>query len=339
MPALDGAVVEVRRSDEALRPGDAGYATTLQLYWLGSGCHLIQLGGTAVLTDPFVTNEFDPLGGLRSDPARVDATLARIPVPSAVLINHSHHDHILDAHAAMSLPEWENRSVPLYGGQSAVNILAGFRGGAIEPRWHAVRHRQQFAVAAGPGGRPATVTAFQSEHPPHLKCGFTLADGIVAHPRTTPPRRLRHFQAGEVFNYLIELRGPSGVTFNVFYLGAPAPLDEHLECLPPAGTCIDVAIILAPTADNVRGYPEEHLAVMKPRHVVLSHFNTFFKDDPDQQLTLAGVDFVKMPKLSRDVQATFARNAATYPKFERLHIPAITVVGEAGTTRNVTRLR
>ena len=39
MPAMDGAVVEVRRSGVSLAPGDPGYADTLQLSWFGSGCH------------------------------------------------------------------------------------------------------------------------------------------------------------------------------------------------------------------------------------------------------------------------------------------------------------
>ncbi len=55
----------------------------------------------SVLTDPFVTNELD-LFHMGSNPQRIRTTLARIAPPDCVLINHSHHDHILDAHAAMA---------------------------------------------------------------------------------------------------------------------------------------------------------------------------------------------------------------------------------------------
>ncbi len=72
---------------------------------------------------------------------------------------------------------------------------------------------------------------------------------------------------------------------------------------------------------------------------MLSHFNTFAKEDPDAQLALGGIDFVKMPKLSRDVQSTFAGNVTAYPQFEKLHIPAITVMGEGGEARNVIHIR
>ena len=338
MPAVDGAVIEIRRSDHALREGEPGYSNQLQLSWFGSACHLIRLGGVSVLTDPFVTNDFN-LSGMESNPDRIDATFGRNNPPDAVLLNHSHHDHILDAYPAMSLPKWQARGVPLYGGRSALNLLAGYQGGQIDARWHSVEHGSRIRIAGTKPGYSAVVTAYQSIHGPHLKCGYTLANGVVNRPRTTPPRHLTDFQAGEVFNYLIEMRAPGGVHFNVFYLGAPYHLDERPECLPPAGTRIDVAIILAPAADHVRGYPREHLARLRPKNIVLSHFNTFFREDPDQQLAAGPLDFVKMPKLSREVQATFARNATDYPGFEKLFIPAITVMETDGNARNVIRIR
>lgn len=338
MPAVDGAVIEIRRSDHALREGEAGYSDQLQLFWFGSACHLIRLGGVSVLIDPFVTNDLK-LTGMVSDPARVEATLGRIAPPDAVLVNHSHHDHILDAYPAMSLPQWKTRGVPLYGGRSAVNLLAGYEGGKIDARWHAVEHGSRMRIAGTKPGFSAVITAFQTNHGPHLECGYTFANGLIDQPRTTPPYHLTDFQTGEVFNYLIEMRAPGGVRFNVFYLGAPFHLDERPECLPPAGTRIDVAIIPVPSADNVRGYPSQHLARLRPKNIVFSHFNTFVREDPDEQLAVGAVDFVKMPKFSRSAQATIARNSASWPDFEKLFIPAITVMEKDGGARNVIRIR
>jgi hypothetical protein len=48
---------------------------------------------------------------------------------------------------------------------------------------------------------------------------------------------------------------------------------------------------------------------------------------------------VNLPRLSREVQASFALNEASYPGFEKLYIPAITRIGENGEARNVIRLR
>ncbi len=338
MPAVDGAVIEIRRSDHALRESETGYPDTLQLFWFGSGCHLIQLGGVSVLTDPFVTNDLKP-SGMVSDPGRVGATFGRIAPPDAVVLNHSHHDHILDAYPAMALPQWEAKGVPLYGGKTALNLLAGYNGGRTDARWHAAVPGRQVRIAGAKKGYTAVITAYRSAHGPHLKCGYTLANGSIEQPRTTPPGSLLDFQAGEVFNYLIEMRAPGGVSFNVFYLGAAFHLDELPQSLPPAGTRIDAAIILAPTADNVRGYPREHLARLRPKNIVFTHFNTFAREDPDEQLAWGPFDFVKLPKFSRSVQATFARSAASYPDFEKLYIPVITVIEKDGSARNVIRIR
>lgn len=338
MPALDGAVIEIRRSDRAPPAGARGHSDELQLYWFGSACHLIRLGDVSVLTDPFVTNDLQAFG-LASDPARVEATLGRIDPPDAVVVNHSHHDHLLDAYPALSLPRWKARGVPLYGGSSAIHLLAGFEAGRIDPRWHAVQHGSRIRLSGTPPGYSVTLTAYQTKHAAHLKCGYTFANRRIARPRTTPPRNLTDYQSGEVFNYLIELRAPGGVEFNVLYLGAPYHLDKLPESQPPAGTRIDVAIILAPSADNVRDYPREHLARLQPKHIVLSHFNTFITEDPDEQLAYGPVDFVNLPRLSREVQAAFALNEASYPGFEKLYIPALTRIDDQGRARNVIRIR
>jgi L-ascorbate metabolism protein UlaG (beta-lactamase superfamily) len=339
MPALDGAIVEVRRSDGPLRRGDSGYESTLQIYWFGTACHLIQLGDARVLTDPFVTNRLS-LNSMESDPQRVAATLARIQVPDAVLVNHSHHDHILDGYAAMSLDSWRSRGVPLFGGRSCRNLLAGWRDEEVLNRCHVVADDGgSFPVRIAANGYSVRVTAYRTEHSPHLKCGYTLANGMIKEPRTSPPKNFFDYQCGETFNFLVEMSGPAG-SFRVFYLGSPFDLDKRPESIPPAGTPIDVVIMLAPSAENVRGYPEEHLARLRPRHIILSHFNTFAKEDPDEQLSLLGIDFAGLPKLSRDIQSTFVDNAVSYPEFEKLHIPAITVMGEQGDdARNVIRIR
>jgi L-ascorbate metabolism protein UlaG (beta-lactamase superfamily) len=339
MPAADGAVIEIRRSDGAVAKSDSSYEKTLQIYWFGTACHLIQLGNISVLTDPFVTNDFK-LAGMKSSPPRVAETLGRIHPPDLILVNHSHHDHVLDAFTAMSQSTWRKQKVPLFGGTSCKNLLAGWRDAEVDARVHAIPDaggRLSLSPALE-NGHQIKVTAFRSKHSPHLKCGFTLANGIIKRPRKSVPRSFLNFQAGEVFNFLIELKSPSA-SFNIFILGAPFDLEKLPDSLSEAGTRIDVAIILAPTADNVPGYPEDHLNRLRPKHVILSHFNTFMREDPDAQLAILGKDNIQMPKLSRDVQSTFVRNAASYPEFEKVYIPAITKIESDGSVRNVIRIR
>jgi L-ascorbate metabolism protein UlaG (beta-lactamase superfamily) len=331
MPAMDGAIVEVRRSDDALRPGEQGFDSTLQLYWLGTACHVVQLGHAQVLTDPFVTNRLGVadlfnLRDLVSDPDRVRATFGRIPVPDAIVVNHSHHDHILDAYAALTQSGWNH--VPLYGSQSARNLLAGWQSDSVTERCHVLTSSgQSFSPSTGVSGSQIKVTGYLTKHAPHFKCGLTLFNGRITSPRTSPPSDLFDFQCGECFNYLIELRSPQK-TFKVFYLGAPFDLAAMPDSVPHVA--VDVVIALAPSAKNVDGYPQQHLARLKPRHVVVSHFNTFTKDDPDA----VGIPNCDLPQLSRDIQSTLATN----PRFEKLHIPAITRLEPGERPRNVIQI-
>lgn len=71
---------------------------------LGHSCHLIEIGGTTVLTDPWFTftATYDP-------GERVDATVDALPDLDAVVITHEHYDHCdLDALAA-----YRDQAVPL----------------------------------------------------------------------------------------------------------------------------------------------------------------------------------------------------------------------------------
>jgi L-ascorbate metabolism protein UlaG (beta-lactamase superfamily) len=328
MPAVDGAVMEIRRSDASLGEAERGYDSTLQVSWFGSGCHLIQLGGLRVLTDPFVSN-----GEIESKKARVDATFGQISAPQVVLVNHSHFDHFLDAHAALSLPGWEKTT--LHGGASCENLLAGW-GDKVRERCENVPEGGGLSINRRiEGGYHLRVTAYQSLHPPHLACGTTFLNDRVTEARTSRPS-IADYEAGEVFNYLIEMRGPTDASFKVFYLGAPYDLGKLPDSLPHGVTDVDVAIFLAPTGLNVPGYPEQHLARLRPRHIVLNHYNTFFKEDPDAQLYLAGKDFVQFNALSRKMQQAFV-SAKGYPEFEALHVPAITVMDARDRGRNVLR--
>ena len=146
VPDVDGAVMELGRLTDALFPGESGYDSTLQLSWLGTACHYIQLGDLGILTDLFVTNgvSLGSLMNLRSDPKRVSETLKRVQSPpDAVFVNHAHSDHILDAHAAMELQSWKQHRVLLYGGRSVRNILAGWGDDDVLRRTHEITASQR----------------------------------------------------------------------------------------------------------------------------------------------------------------------------------------------------
>ncbi len=339
MPAVDGAVIEVRRSDVSIAKGEAGFDDMLQLYWFGSGCHVIRLGNLSVLTDPFVSNG-PPFVYPESREERVAETFGRIKPPQAVLINHTHFDHFLDAYPALALDQWRAARVPLYGGLTCRNLIAGWNDDEVTQRCHVIsKGGEAVTVPRVPDGYRLEARAYPGTHGPHLKCGYTAFDGSVTEPRKSPPSSIDDYKTGEALNYWIKVSKGSK-SFTVFYLGAIGDL-EAIPSSFPDGEPLDVILLCAPGADKVSGYryPEEVLSRLKPRHVVLSHFNTFLKEDPDEQLSVGRSDLIRLDKLSRQIQAVCVDESKGYTSFEKLHIPAITRMESGGRARNVIRIR
>lgn len=335
MPAVDGAVIEVRRSDRSIGKDEAGFDSSLQLSWFGSGCHLIQLGELSVLTDPFVTNG-PSLSHFESDAERVQKTFGRIEPPEAVLINHCHFDHFLDAYAALALEPWRKAKVPLYGGASCRNLIAGWKDGEVKQRCHPISgENPQVRVADLPPGYRLEIQAYPGTHGPHLKCGYTAFDGSVTGERTSPPDSIDDYKTGETFNYWVKV-SKGAKSFTVFYLGAIGDLNAIPERFPDDRP-LDAVLLCVPGADKVNGfcYPEDVLKRLQPRHVVLSHFNTFLKEDPDEQLSVSRMDLVQLDDFARKVQQV----CLACPNFEKLHIPALTRMEEDGRGRNVVILK
>src|SRR5690606_30804807 len=63
--------------------------------WLGHACFLLQCGGRAILTDPYLTDYASPLP-LRSARRLVPAaiSIANLPVIDTILVSHNHYDHL-----------------------------------------------------------------------------------------------------------------------------------------------------------------------------------------------------------------------------------------------------
>jgi L-ascorbate metabolism protein UlaG (beta-lactamase superfamily) len=174
-------------------------AGSVTVTWLGVTTLLFDDGETALLTDGFFSRPGALAVATRSavtpDPARIAAGLARAGVKrlAAVLVVHSHYDHVMDA------PEVARRTGALVvGSRSTAQVARGWglpeeqilevepgrphRFGAFEVTFLSSRHVPLPAVAAGLLGReieeplvpPVPVSAY-------LEGGsYTI---LVAHPR------------------------------------------------------------------------------------------------------------------------------------------------------------
>ena len=339
MPAISGTEVQMKLSETSIIEGQPGFEDTLQIIWFGSACHEIRLGKLSVVTDPYVTN------GLRfrklvSNETRVKETLGMLHVPAAVLVNHSHHDHLLDAHAALSIKGWEN--VKLYGGLTSKNIIAGWQQDHVTRRCLDVEPAGIPFIdsAAGkssdaPPGYELKVTAYPGEHAPHAGKSIVLFGDRVTSPYDKEPDSLDDFKLGEVFNYLIEMKR-GDTTFKVFFLGGPG----KATALPDLA--VDVVILPSPGAKRVDDYPTAHLTRLRPRHIVVNHFNNLFACEPDKardtQATLLRIDVADLDYFSREIQDAVMKNEVIHKRFERLHLPAISTMQSEGKARNVIHI-
>lgn len=343
MPAVDGATIEVVRSKESRSKGDAGFSSTLQILWFGSACHEIRLSDLGVVTDPFVTNGLT-LGALDSDPHRVGETLGRLRPPAAVIVNHSHYDHLLDAHAAMSLPDWKKDRVQLFGSPTTRHLLAAWRDAEVTSRCHALTAGDAPVTSGNgripgvPAGYQLRIRAFRGAHNPHVGCGKVFLSGTLQSPPDKPDS-LFDYPCGEVLNYLLEMTSPDGSAFKVVFLGGPG----DPSWIPKASAPVDVVIVPTPGAAFLDKHLVRHLEILRPRHIVLNHFNNFFacdaghdhptaKDPDERNLPL---DFPKVQWLSREIQKHYIARQDGRSGFEKLHIPSLTRMTSRGVAKNV----
>ncbi len=341
MPVRSGMMMEVKPSDTIRFNTNPD---RLQIYWFGTASHYIQFGEIALLTDSFVTPDLEQQRKVQSDQMEVKKTFGRLKQPpDAIFIGHSHADHLLDAHTAMlKIPTWSQ--VPLYGSRSTQNILMGHGNADLNKRVRPIKYTPYGEWVTIPiskqksdKGYSIDYMALETAHTPHFSFtsklvgdfsfSGTLLDGIIAKPLSHPPTPME-YQSGEVYNFLFRLRH-NNKKFIVMMLGSPMPLKDYPHSLPPQCNPIDVVIGLAASAKNVDDYPKEQMKQLKPRVIILSHFNNFFHKNADEILHIESLPLVDIEQYLLDVQ-----KMADYPGFEKIIVPAITQF-EGDLIRNV----
>ena len=273
------------------RPSDV-----VEIRYLGSGGFLIQRGGTALLTAPFFSNPglLRVILGLpiQSDPDRVERGLRAIEDSltevEAILVGHAHYDHLMDVPAvslgiARRRGSEDGRKPTIYGSRTMAHILAAFQNLAADVKalnseagtWRRPG-RWQPEDSARP---PFRFMALHSEHSPHF-LGVKAFGGKLREGRSTPPWNAYGWREGQTFAFVIDLLGPDDVyDFRIHYqdtassppYGFPPPFGGD-DALP-----YDVAILCVAAFARVRDYPEGILRELRPRHVILGHWESFFR--------------------------------------------------------------
>ena len=261
--------------------GDADEHEVLLTY-LGTGGFLLRYRDAALMTAPFYSNPSVLRVGLgfrlSPDLERIEALLPsrdRLEAVRGVLVGHAHYDHAMDLPPVLArLP-----GVPVYGNETLAHILKPVLADELR-----VALNQRAVDASRPGewvsvlGSPFHILAIRSDHGPQLGRLFTLYHGRVDRDLDALPRNAYGWKDGMSLAYLIDVVRDDGSTaLRLHYQDAPS---HHPMGAPPASETrhVDVAIVCVGAFAGVADYPQSLLAQIEPSHVVLGHWEDFFRD-------------------------------------------------------------
>jgi hypothetical protein len=268
---------------------------------LGVSGFIIRSGRTAVMTGPAFTHPgltrvMTPVvAHIRSDTAEVDRQLRRLLGPalaetagvSSILIGHGHYDHLMDT------PYIARRYLPaatIYGGLTTKRILMGdawlrehaknidslFAGESVGTPTHVGRW------AYTPDGAMRFM-ALASTHA-HNFWFVTVAPGRADEDATHLPTTGWGWKMGDPYSWLIDVLDASRrPVFRVLYQDAAT--DPSHIFLPPFPSVdrrdVDLAIICAGNFDKVPGYPTFLIETLRPRYVIVGHWEDFLRPMDD----------------------------------------------------------
>jgi hypothetical protein len=133
--------------------------------------------------------------------------------------------------------------------------------------------------------------ALRSHHAPHF-AGYTLFRGTRDSPRTQEPELATDWVEGKTYAFLIDfMTATDSVAYRVYYQDAVAQAPAGLAPVSViADRSVDVAILVPSTFEEVDWHPEALIENLKPRRVLLGHWEDFFIPVADSMRPSPGTD-------------------------------------------------
>ena len=256
------------------------------LQYLGTAGVILSVAGTAVMTDPYLSNvslkDWVLLRDLKPDKGLIRQTMTSALMPHltevrGLLLGHGHFDHLLDVPAVLPLL---SERVKVYGSTTSLNQLA-----AAVPASRRIDVLPQ-ALSLESSGLLSWIWITDSVRMLPLLSGhsyhvghFAFAGGSVAEPLGSLPGDVLDWQGGEPLAYVLEWLDGDHVQFRALFLSSAA--DEPLG-LPPQHYLDDKPwfdLVLLPVAkfQSVDRFPEGLLERINVRHLVLIHWEKFWQ--------------------------------------------------------------
>jgi len=329
LPGCGGSIngLPVESDGSPIPPGDPAYQTAVQIKYLGAGGVLIKRGDDSLLTAPFFSNPSMlrvAFGEIRPLPEQIKRFLGptggkELAGATAVLVGHAHYDHLMD------VPYIKKNYLPLakiYGSETMKYTLAGDRTlkadevVSVEKDARSVNMPEQPVKwwPESPASPRMRFMALKSEHAP-VFAGLKFFEGGYHQPLQALPTSAWGWLEGQTLAYLIDFLGADGKTveFRIHYqdaastppLGFPPRFNE-----PPDQRPVDLAIVCMPGFDQVKDYPKEILERLKPRFVIIIHWENFFALLPDDPRDLRVVPTVNAERFLASLKSALPEGAS-----------------------------
>lgn len=178
-------------------------------------------------------------------------------------------------------------------------------------------HRRPGAWIEVAGGR-IRFMALRSSHAPHF-LGQTFYQGSRDRDFPGEPGLATEWLEGQTMAFLVDLLDEEGaVAFRIYYQdsASQAPAGLVPDLASEDARRVDVAILCPPSFDNVERYPEAILGNIRPRHVLLGHWEDFFRSRARPLRVVPFTDLQEfidrmIPALPRDASWTLPEPGTT----------------------------
>lgn len=239
-------------------------AEALTITWFGAASILLDDGANSILIDPFVSRENNrPVDIFLRRDAEIDtdrverrSSLPEYMRANAILVSHSHYDHILD------VPAFAKRlRIPVFGSASSKRILNAH--GAIMSE--VVQLGDKFGNELTGGS--FQITAFPGKHgrPPLLidPLNRSVSENFKV------PASINSYGRGEVYTYFIEHKFGS-----VLHIGSAGVVPNSLKSLRGK---VDVVLLSLIGRGNTRKYLQKVIEAVDPHFVIPIHYDSIFQ--------------------------------------------------------------
>ncbi len=269
----------------------------MTVQYLRAGGFRFARDGVEILTAPFYSNPGVArlaLLPIWPNQSRIDPERRRRSWgdPEAILVGHAHYDHLMDLPTIVKTLEQgrdPNDRIPVLASQTAANLIHEERL-AVRPldadagNWRREGQWHRYA-----GGK-VRVMALHSEHGNHVG-PIKLYGGHQPRPLDHLPHFAYGWVEGQTFAFLIDFMEGDRPVFRIHVQDAASqpPLGFVPRSLL-AERRVDLAILTAGGFSQARDYPEGLLRDLEPRHVMIGHWEDFFRGPDEEPLVVRLTD-------------------------------------------------